>query len=137
MGKGEWECQVATKRSVGDEDNGLKGTSNASRSSSSSCASVPHPHFASPPRVLPRLRSSLLRPRYPRWFGAALTHDTHAIYIIMTFFLASRCPVICARIVRVHAHWHASSWLSKALILVVSGMRTRRYAFELGLDLPG
>ena len=46
-GNGERERQLAMKRSVGDEDNGLKGASNASRLSPSPRASVPNPFSSS------------------------------------------------------------------------------------------
>jgi hypothetical protein len=46
-GNGERERRLAMKRNVGDEDNGLKSASNASRLSPSPRASVPNP-FSSP-----------------------------------------------------------------------------------------
>ena len=130
-GNGERERRFATKRSVGDEDSGLKSASNESRSSMSPCTSIPTPLSSSSSSSSFASSSSMALVQYllvattpsPSSIltcpAARVAMRAYTICFII-FFLATRRSTICAlrSRARVHVHWHAF-----VLAVVIAGIR--------------
>ena len=122
-GNGERERRIATKRSVGDEDSGLKSASNASSSSSpsspgagvltlSSSSSFASSSSSSSSMTLAQYVLVATNPWLSSFFPfttARAAMRAYAACFIIMFFLVSRRSVICVlrSRARVRAHWHA------------------------------
>jgi hypothetical protein len=143
-GNGERERRIATKRSVGDEDNGLKSASNASRSSSSPGAGVPtlssssiaSSSSSSSSMVLARYVLVATNPWASSFFTCPTARAVMRAYTVCftAFFLAARRSVICAlrSRARVRAHWHA------LVLAVENGVDGTRLADdEVGIGVAG